>query len=328
MRRRDLLALFGAVQLTGVASWRALAADNPVRIGILPMGSPSNPYDQSLVEALRSGLRDIGLADGRQVTLDVGWVDNETELPRAVSDLVQRGAKLLVTSGSSASAAAKRYTASIPIVFVPVGNPVGIGMVESLSRPGGNATGLSDVLADLSGKYVQLAVELGRPNAPVDYLWFTKWPDGPNRFNATQRAAEAARVELRSYGIGEIAEADDRLASIKRSGATALIVQPSPFTFTHRNHLTGTAAAHGLGTIHAFPVAAREGALVAYGPAYPHMYRRAASYVDRILKGAKPADIPVEEPTKFELVVNLKSAKTLDLAIPYSLLARADEVIE
>jgi len=241
---------------------------------------------------------------------------------------VQRGAKLLVTSGSSASAAAKRYTSTIPIVFVPVGNPVGIGMVESLSRPGGNATGLSDVLADLSGKYVQLAIELGRPMAPIDYLWFTKWPDGPSRFYATQRAAEAVGVELRSHGVGDIAEADDRLASIKRNGTTALILQPSPFAYTHRNRLTGAAAAHGLGTIHAFPVAAREGALVAYGPAYPQMYRRAASYVDRILRGAKPADIPVEEPTKFELVVNLKSAKTIDLAVPYSLVSRADEVIE
>src|SRR5436309_13283430 len=125
-------------------------------------------------ESIRKSLREAGLVDNRAVAMDVEWVSDESEFSQAVSQLVQRGAKLLVTSGSSASAAAKRYTSTIPIVFVPVGNPVGIGMVESLSRPGGNATGLSDVLADLSGKYVQLAIELGRPMAPIDYLRCTK----------------------------------------------------------------------------------------------------------------------------------------------------------
>jgi ABC-type uncharacterized transport system substrate-binding protein len=327
MRRRDLLVVFFAAG-AGLLRASGFAADNPIRIGVLPMGSPTNPYDQSLVEALRSGLRGIGLVENRNVTLDVGWIRNEAELPQVVRDLVQRGAKLLVTSGSSASAAAKQYTSTLPIVFVPVGNPVGIGMVESLSRPGGNATGLSDVLADLSGKFVQFAVELGKPQAPIDYLWFPKWPDGPSRFRSTQAAAEALRLRLRSRKISDIAEADDVLGEFKKDGAQVVILQPSPFTYTHRTRLTEAAAKHGLATINGFPIAAREGAVVAYGPAYPYMSRRAALYVDRILKGTNPAEIPVEEPSKFELVVNLKTARSLGLDVPYSLLGRADEVIE
>jgi len=306
----------------------AQQARNLVRTGFLPCGSPSNTYDRSLVEAFRQGLREVGLIENRDVVLDVVWIRSEPETSQAVSELMQRGAKLLIPCGTSASLAVKGQAPTIAILFISVGNPVGIGLVESLSHPGGNATGFSDVLADLSGKYVQFATELDKPQATIHYLWHTGWADGPHRLQATERAAQSAGVRLRSRGISDIAEANDVMAAIKKDGAKTLIIGPSPFTYRQRDRLIESATNHGLASIFAFPPAAREGALIAYGPDYADLYRRAASYVAQILKGTKPADLPVQEPTKFELVINLKTAKALGLAIPRSLLLQADHVIE
>ncbi len=188
-----------------------------------------------------------------------------------------------------------------------VGNPIGIGLVESLSRPGLNATGFSDVLADLSSKYVQFATQLGKPQSAIHYLWHTEWPDGENRLHATERAAKSSGVELRSQGVGDIGEVNDVLAEMKKGDALTLIVQPVPFTYLHRVRLIDSAMNHGLGTIFAWPVAAKEGALIAYGPDYADSHRRAASYVDRILKGTRPGQ-----------VINLKTAKALGLSVPLS----------
>jgi putative ABC transport system substrate-binding protein len=159
-----LILGLSAAPLTAVAQ----QAEKPVQIGFIPLGSPSNAYDQSLVEAFRQGMREAGLIENRHVIVDLAWVTSDGGSAAAVSELVERGAKVLVTSGSTATVAAKRHTSTIPIVFVPAGNPVGIGLVDSLSRPGHNVTGFSDVLADLSGKYVDLARDLGRPRGPID----------------------------------------------------------------------------------------------------------------------------------------------------------------
>ena len=325
MRRREFITLLSGVVASPLGA-RAQNAKTPVRIGFLPFGLPSNAYDRSLVEAFRQGLRQVGLVENRDIVLDVVWSSGDPD--QAVTEAMQRGAELLVPTGSSASVAAKRRTSTIPIVFISVGNPVAMGLVESLSRPGGNATGFSDILSDLGTKLVELARDLSKPQATVDYLWHTAWPDGQNRFQATQQAAQSLGVKLRSRGIADIAEINDALAAMKENAATTVIVQPSPFTYGQRERIINSAINHGLATIFAFPIAGRDGALVAYGPDYIHMNRRAPLYVDRILRGTKPADLPVEQPTKIELIINLKTAKALGLEVPLPLLIRADELVE
>jgi putative ABC transport system substrate-binding protein len=294
---------------------------------MLPIGLPSNAYDTSLVEAFRQGLRDIGIVENRDVILDIVWISGgDAEV--AVNELIQRGARLLVPCGSSFSVAARRQTSTIPIVFLNVGDPIAMGLVDSLSRPGRNATGFSDILADLSGKLVGIADELNVPRTTINYLWDTAWPDGQNRYQATERAAKAAGLKLQSKGIADIAELDSALIAIEASGSTILIVQPSPLTFEQRGRIIASAMKNGLGTIFGFPIAAREGALIGYGPDYLYMYGRAPTYVDSILKGTKPADLPVEQPTKVEVVINMETAKALGLRVPTALFVSATEVID
>jgi ABC-type uncharacterized transport system substrate-binding protein len=329
IERRRFISSLGAAAVPLFLWPLAARAQNdkaPVRLGFLPLGSPSNAYDRSLVEAFREGLHRVGLIENRDVILDVVWISGDPD--QAVREVLRQGAELLIPCGSSASVAAKRQTSTIPIVFLSVGDPIAMGLVESLSRPGRNATGFSDILADLSGKLVDLARETSQPQTTIDYLWHTAWPDGQNRHQATEQAAQAAGMKLRSKGIAHIDELDDALAAIKDSGATTLIVQPSPFTYGHRGRIITSAMKKGLGTIFAFPIAAREGSLMAYGPDYLHMYRRAPLYVDRVLKGTKVADLPVEQPAKVEFLVNLQAAKALGIEVPLSLLIRADELLE
>jgi putative ABC transport system substrate-binding protein len=306
----------------------AQSPSGPGRIGFMPLGSPSNPYDQSLVEAFRRGLRESGLVENRQVILDVAWIGAESEIAGTVKTLIERGARILVPVGTSASVETQRQTSTIPILFISVGNPLGVGLVGSLSRPGGNVTGFSDLLAELSGKYVQFARELGKPQAPVHYLWHTGWADGQYRFQATERAAQAVGVTVRPRGIADVAELGDAFAAMKKAGAATVIIQPSPFTYRQRVRIIESATNHGLAAIFAFPPEARDGALIAYGPDYADLYRRAGAAVDRFLKGAKPADFPVEQPSKFEMIINLKTAKALGLTVPPSLLQQATEIIQ
>jgi ABC-type uncharacterized transport system substrate-binding protein len=325
MRRREFITLLG-----GSVAWPLVAGaqqnGEQIRLGLVPVGSPENTYDLSLVEAFRQGLRKVGLIENQNVILDVTWVKDDPD--QAVSDVLRRGAQVLIPCGSSASAAAQRQTSTIPIVFLNVGDPIAIGLVESLARPGRNATGFSDILAEVSGKLVDLARELNKRQTTVSYLWHTAWPDGQHRYDLTQEAAEKAGLKLQSNGFANIAQLNDALVAFAQSGATVLIVQPSPLTYRYRGQIIGAAIKYGLGTIFAFPIAAREGSLIGYGPDYLHMYSRAPFYVDRILRGSKPSELPVELPTKLELLVNLDTAKTLGIEVPLALLVRADELLE
>jgi putative ABC transport system substrate-binding protein len=279
-----------------------------------------------VVEAFQQSLQRVGLIENRDVVLDIAWQGDDPD--QAVSEGLRRGAQILIPCGSGASVAAQRRAPTIPIVFIQVGNPVAMGLVESLSRPGRNATGFSDIFGDLSAKLVDLARELPNPQGTVGYLWYTGWPDGENRYRATEQATRLARVKLASRGIRDAAEINDAIAAVRDSGARTLISQPSPFLFRYRDRIISLAKGHGLAMITTSAVTAREGALISYGPDSIQMYRAAPFYVDRILKGANPADLPVEQPTKIQLIVNLKTAKALGLEVPLALLVRADEFIE
>jgi putative ABC transport system substrate-binding protein len=326
MRRREFITLIGASAATWPLALQAQQGKSPVRLGFLPIGLPDNKYDQSLVEAFRQGLRTAGLVEDQDVVMDVIWSKGDAN--EAVSEALKRGAGLLVPCGSSASVAAKRQTSTIPILFLNVGDPIAMGLVESFAHPGRNATGFSDNLTDLSGKLVELAKNMSMERRIVEYFWYTAWPDGQNRYNTTEQAVRAAGMTLRSTGISDIAQLNEALVAIKETGARIVIVQPSPFTYTQRGLIIASATKNGLGTIFAFPVAAREGSLISYGPDYLHMYRRAPFYVGRILRGTNPAELPVEQPTKVELLVNTQTAKNLGIELPLPLLIRADELIE
>jgi len=326
-RRKFALALSLAT-LSPIASFAQQSSQAPTRIGFIPLGSSANAYDRSLVEAFREGLNTVGLIENRQVVVDVTWVDTEQGYSKALDDMLARGCKLLVTAGTSASSAAKLHKSTVPVVFITVGDPVGIGLVKTLAHPGGKMTGFSDVLLDLSGKYVDLAIEVEKSREAINYLWHTEWANGKFRFEATERAAQKSGAKLRARGIEGISEINDAMAALRKTGARTVIVQPGPFTFRYRSRIIDAAMTNHLATIFAWPAAAAEGALIAYGPNYADIYRRSAGYVDRILKGANPANLPVEQPTKFEMNVNLNAAKTLGIKIPETILLRADQVIE
>lgn len=277
MTRRARAALALIVILALGASTSARSA--PPLVGFLPLGSPEDAYDLSLVKAFRDGLREVGVVEDRDIALEVAWTrGNPDQLAQVVIKLKQRGALLLVPTGTDNSMGVKRQAPTTPILFISVGNPLGLGLVENLGRPGGHVTGFADNLADLGGKYVQFATELLRPGAPVHYLWYDGWTDGHHRLQVTERAAQSLGVNLRPRSISKITDIDESMASLKKAGAAVVIIQPSPFTYLHRARIVEAGLSQGVATIGAFRPAARAGALVAYGPDYADLNRRAASY--------------------------------------------------
>ena len=323
-RRTFLVTLAGGIIVAPLAA-EPQQAGKITRIGFLPVDPSSDPITLGLIDAFRQGLREIGRVENRDFVLDIVWVSSEAKAAEAAATSIRRRPILLVTVGSTMSVAVKRQTSTIPFSSSMSATPSVSVLVESLSHPNSNATGFSDVLGDLSGKHVDLAREVA---TTVGYLWHTGWPDGQRRYLATERAARSLGVTLRSRGIGDADEVIDAITAIKKAGAILLVIQASPFMWRLRHRLIESAMNHGLATIFGWPRLAMEGALIGYGPDAVDLYRRAASYADRILNGTNPADLPVQEPTKFLLLINLKTAKALGLAIPQTLLLRADQVIQ
>jgi putative tryptophan/tyrosine transport system substrate-binding protein len=324
MRRRDFVTLLG-----GVAAWplAASAQQKPV-IGFLNSGS-AEAYSDRLT-AFHQGLRQLGYVDGENVVIVYRWALGQYDrLPAFAAELVEKHVSVLVaTGGEPAALAAKSATSTIPIVFAIGGDPIKLGLVASYNRPGGNATGANILAAEMDGKRLGLLHEM-MPNAShVGVLLNPNFPAYADQLNDLQHAARIANLEVEILHANTDREIDTAFEISSRKRVEALVLTASPFFDTRRDKLVALAAGHALPTIYHFREFAVAGGLMSYGVSIPHIYHQIGVYAGRILKGDNPANLPVQQPTKFELVVNLRTAKTLGLTIPPTLLARADEVIE
>jgi len=298
------------------------------RIGFVEAGARS--ANQHFLDAFRIGLRDLGYIDGQNIAVDERWADGKIErFPEIVGDLLARKIDVIVQASTPGAVAAKKLTSTVPIVFVGVGDPVGLGLVNSLGRPGGNVTGLSLAFTEgFAGKWVELLLE-AVPQASRLAVLANPLYSRNDSFAREMLAAAAPRaVKLSMFHARDAGEFEGAFAGMGQAGAQGLIVLTDPLTLRYRARIVEIAAHRRLPAMYGFGEFARTGGLMAYGPSVSEMFRRAATYVDKILKGAKPADLPVEQPTKFDLVINRKTAQALGMTIPASLLLRADEVID
>jgi putative ABC transport system substrate-binding protein len=282
-----------------------------------------------LWEACRQGLRELGYAEGRNIVLEPRWADGHHErLPALVAELARLKVDVIVAAATPANLAAKAGADGVPIVMVAVADPVRAGLVASLARPGANITGLSLLTPELSGKRLQLIVEIAGRARRVAYLANPDNSSSEVFAEETQAAAAELGVQLQPLSARNGEQIEKAFADARKSGAQGLIVFDDPVVWGMRKRVVAFAAQEGLPVIYGYSDFVDEGGLISYGPHRPDLYRRTASYVDRILKGAKPAELPIERPTRFELFVNMKTARTLGLKVPQTMLLRADRVIE
>ena len=298
------------------------------RIGYFSAGSPSSaPH---LLEAFRKGLRELGWVEGQNIVVDYRFAEGRFDrLPDLAAELVRLKVDIIVAVPTPAAAAAKNATETIPIVMINVGDPVGLGLIASLARPGGNVTGSSySVGLEIIGKQLELLKETVPKVRRVAILWNPANPSHPLVVRELNVAARSLGVQLQFLEARGPNEFEGAFAAMAKERMGALLVVPDSVSFLHRTRLADLAARSHLPAAYGLRGHVDAGGLMSYGPDSADLFRRAATYVDKILKGAKPADLPVEQPTKFELVVNLKTAKALGLTIPQSVLVRADEVIQ
>jgi putative tryptophan/tyrosine transport system substrate-binding protein len=301
--------------LTAPLAAKAQQVGGTVTIGYLGNASPS--LEATLVDAFREGLRQFGYVEGQQERHAV-----------LAQELVRLKPDIILTAGTPGTLAAKHATQSIPIVTAAAGDPVAAGLVSSLAQPGGNVTGLSEMAPELEGKRLELFTQAVPQLSRVVALLNPANPFTTIAWKAMQPAAEALGVQLQPVEVQGPKDLDRALAAITEARPDGLIVVPDRFLFTYRASIVQFLAEHRLPGMFPYREFVQEGGLLAYGPDYTDMYRRAATYVDKILRGAKPADLPMEQPTKFELVINLKTAQALGLTIPPTLLFQADKVIQ
>src|SRR5215813_11207654 len=325
MKSKFLFWLLTTVLLFALcASAEAQQPTKVSRIGILFIGSRNQPH----LESFKKGLRERGYTEGKNIAFDYRYAEGrQDQLPELAAELVQLKVDVIVVTADVSAEAAKQATKTIPIV-VTTGDPVAWGLAESLAKPGGNITGLSVVLADLSGKRVEILRETLPKMTRLATLWDPSVRVAGPIFKETSLAAQALSLQLHSFEVMTAQDIEKAFAEIPKVRSNALLVILSPLVTLHSKRIVELALKQHLPGIYPTRQFVEEGGLMAYGPLIGDLYRRAATYVDKILKGAKPADLPVEQPTKFELVINLKTAKQIGLTIPPNVLARADRVIK
>jgi len=329
MRRRDFIALFSGAAAAWPLAARAQQASRMRRIGLLQGLAASDPDWQRRLAAFRQALQELGWVEGRNITIEARYADGKPErLAALASELVQARVDLIVTNAAQPVEAARSATSTIPIVMAAVGDALGAGYVASLARPGGNLTGLTLMATDQSAKRLELIKELSPGLARVAALWNGNASGHRLQMKEMEPAARVLGLALQSIPIQKADDIEAGLQSAQNSNAQAVVTMDDPMIQLNRARIVEIAMRQRVPVMGEFRAMAAAGALMSYGPNQIDLWRRSAAYVDKILKGAKPADLPVEQPTKFELVINLKTAKALGLDIPPKLLALADEAIE
>jgi putative ABC transport system substrate-binding protein len=321
------ICLLPAVLLSAVSFTGAQQAKKVPRIGFI--GASSSSTAGHYLEAFRQGLRDLGYVEGESIVIEVRWAEGSAgRFPHLIAELIGLKIDVLFVSSAPGALAAKKAGITIPVVFATVTDPVGYGLIDSLARPGGNITGSALAVGEgFSGKWVELLKETVPKVSSMAVLRNPNHPVGEVFLRETQAAGRALSVRLQYFEARDVSQLDSALSRIEKDRAGALIVTPDPLFGSQRSRIVDFVARRRLPSMFFYKEFVDAGGLMSYGPSFPDSYRRAATYVDKILKGAKPADLPVEQPIKFELVINLKTAKQIGLTIPPNVLARADKVI-
>src|SRR5215510_5726956 len=328
MRRREFLGALGAAAVWPLAT-RAQEGERVRRIGIFLSAAADDPRFQTWVEAFLQALALLGWTIGRNVRIDARWAGtNAAEVRRHAAELAALAPDVILAHGSSTVGPLLQATRTVPIVFPIIADPVGAGFVDSLARPGGNVTGFMEFEYSQSGKWLELLKEIVPGMTRAAVLRDTSQGSGTSQFAAIQAAAPSLRVEVTPIGLRDASEIERAMSAFASSPNGGLVVTAGAATVLHSKLIVMLAARYRLPAVYNERSFVAGGGLISYGPDFVDQYRRAAGYVDRILKGEKPADLPVQAPTKYELVINLKTAKALGIEMPASVLARADEVIE